>query len=143
MILFALFLAYSITKCFRKHQKYTNITTTRLYTSAGLIIYTLYTGLSTRIFRLFKCQLIQGKYYLVADYRQICFEPNWNIYAIVAGVGGLIYVIGIPLVELSILYYNRKRFFNVKFWPKAADCKYNYKRKVSDSMPSQKRKKDT
>ncbi len=111
LILFALFLAYSITKCFRKHQKYTNITTTRLYTSAGLIIYTLYTGLSTRIFRLFKCQLIQGIYYLVADYRQICFEPNWNIYAIVAGVGGLIYVIGIPLVELSILYYNRKRLY--------------------------------
>ena len=88
-----------------------NILKSRLYTSTCLIVYTLYTGLATRIFRFFKCRLIQGKWYLIADYRHICFESTWNEYAVTATVCGIIYVIGIPLAELLILYCNRRRLY--------------------------------
>merc|ERR1712195_281856 len=52
--------------------------TTALYTLISLVLYTLYVGVSTRIFRLFKCRKIMGTWYLTADYTDICFEGAWS-----------------------------------------------------------------
>lgn len=113
LIFLALMLAYALATCTRS-KTYSETLKTRLYTSAGLIFYTLSTGLATRIFRLFKCKLIQEKWYLVADYTQVCFETKWNSFAIMAGVFGVIYVVGIPITELLVLFCNRSKLYEKK-----------------------------
>ena len=110
-ILLSLLLAYAFVKCSR-NKAYSETLKTRLYTSGGLIFYTLSTGLATRIFRLFKCRLIQEQWYLVADYNQVCFKTKWNSFAIMAGFFGVVYIVGIPTAELLVLFCNRSKLYS-------------------------------
>eukprot|EP00942_MAST-04A_sp_MAST-4A-sp1_P012240 g12240.t1 len=80
---------------------------TRLYTFATLTCFGLYTGISTRIFRLFKCRKIDNDYYLTSDYSMKCYTEDWWSYAGVAIFCMIIYVVGIPLVQFIILLRNR------------------------------------
>ena len=73
-----------------------------------LLAFGLYTGVSTRIFRLFKCKKVQDHYYLTADYSVTCFEGGWWHYGTLAIVCMLIYVIGVPLVQFIVLVRNRE-----------------------------------
>ena len=67
----------------------------------------MYVGVSTRIFRLFKCAYIQGTWYLTSDYTVTCFEGKWNASSTIAYICMVIFVIGIPLGQFVILYRNR------------------------------------
>jgi hypothetical protein len=73
----------------------------------SLLLYTVYVGVSTRIFRLFKCADIQGTWYLTSDYTVTCFEGKWNTSSSIAYVCMVIFVIGIPLGQFLVLHYNR------------------------------------
>ena len=73
-----------------------------------MVIYSLYTGVSTKLFRLFKCREIQHRWYLTADYNVVCDGDNYTTHAIFALIGMLVFTIGIPLFILYILIRNKK-----------------------------------
>eukprot|EP00945_MAST-04E_sp_MAST-4E-sp1_P001515 g1515.t1 len=79
---------------------------TQVYTLGSLVAYGLYTGLSTRIFRVFKCDKVQDRYYLTADYSVECYGSNWWVHGSLAIVCMFVYVIGIPLVQFIVLWKN-------------------------------------
>ena len=73
----------------------------------SLILYTVYVGVSTRIFRLFKCREIQGIWYLTSDYTVKCFQDDWNNTSAIAYVCMAVFVVGIPLGQFLVLHHNR------------------------------------
>merc|ERR1719240_1569399 len=73
----------------------------------ALLSFALYTGISTRLFRLFKCRKIQDAWYLTADYTVTCQEGQWNGYAASGALFIILYVVGIPGIQLYLLYRNR------------------------------------
>jgi Ca2+-binding EF-hand superfamily protein len=74
------------------------------YTLTSLITFTLYTGIASRIFRLFKCQRVEATLYLTADYSIKCWEGDWNGYAAIAFICIIMYVIGLPAMQGYILW---------------------------------------
>jgi hypothetical protein len=84
---------------------------TRFFELNFLVVYTLYTSVSTSIFRLFDCQEVQGTWYLSADFTVKCFEAEWNAYVAIAIVGIAVYTIGIPLVLFVLLRRNRAHLY--------------------------------
>ena len=105
------FLAYGAVRLRRKRNKGVVYTTesarTRLYTLLFMIVYSLYTGVATKMFVFFKCQPIQGKHYLVADYRVICYDEEYNQYQTLAVLGIVFYVFGLLGGILGLLFYNK------------------------------------
>ena len=87
---------------------------TQWITLLCFITFTIHTGMSTRIFRLFKCREIQGVWYLSADYTVRCREGEWNDYASVAVICIFLYVLGIPGVQWYVLYRNRKCLYETE-----------------------------
>jgi hypothetical protein len=81
---------------------------TRLFTFLFLIVYSLYTGVATKMFLFFKCIPIQDKWYLAADYRIECFDATYKWYLTFAIIGIVIYVMGILVVLLGVLLNNKK-----------------------------------
>eukprot|EP00945_MAST-04E_sp_MAST-4E-sp1_P002491 g2491.t1 len=106
MYLIAQFLR-GITQCCRCTKYTSESLKTQVFTLLSLVSFALYTGISTRIFRLFKCRKIQDAWYLTADYTVTCQEGEWNGYAASGVVFILLYVVGIPGVQLYLLYRNR------------------------------------
>jgi hypothetical protein len=84
---------------------------TKAFELLFIMTYALYTSVSTTIFRLFKCQNVQGTWYLTADYRLRCFEGVWYLYASLAIAGIAAYTIGIPLVLFVVLRRNRRYLY--------------------------------
>jgi hypothetical protein len=72
------------------------------------IVFLLYPGIVTRVFMTFKCQKIGDKRYLVADYSVICGEGEHAASSLVMFVFAFVYVVGIPLGTILILYWNKK-----------------------------------
>ena len=62
------------------------------------IVFLLYPGIGTRIFRLFKCRHIGEMEYLMADYSIVCWKNDHNYAVAVAVLCIFLYVIGIPLI---------------------------------------------
>eukprot|EP00944_MAST-04C_sp_MAST-4C-sp1_P003884 g3884.t1 len=114
MLLFPILLGtmgfvYIVARVFRCRKKYTNDSIkTQWITLLCFITFTIHTGMSTRIFRLFKCREVQGVWYLTADYTVQCRAGDWNRYAAVAVACIFLYVLGIPGVQWYVLYRNRK-----------------------------------
>ena len=72
------------------------------------IVFLLYPGIVTRVFTTFKCQKIGDKRYLMADYSVVCGEGEHAIVSIVMLVFAGVYVIGIPLGSILVLFWNKK-----------------------------------
>ena len=87
-----------------------------------LVIYTLYTSISTSIFELFNCELIQGQYYLISDYSKICFDDEWGVHAAVGFAGMALFTVGIPLFLFYLMCSNQRFLF-----PEECDCNDDYK----------------
>ena len=81
---------------------------TKLYTLLFLIVYSIYTGVATKMFVFFKCDEIQGQWYLVADYRVKCFDDVYKSYTILAVFGIIFWVFGILACILGLLIKNKK-----------------------------------
>jgi len=92
-----------------KKSKYTKESaTTRLYSILFLIVYSLYTGVSTKMFRLFKCREIQDVWYLTADYSVKCDGNEYSFHVTLAIIGIVMFTLGIPLFIYIVLFRNRK-----------------------------------
>ena len=72
------------------------------------IVFLLYPGIVTRVFMTFKCEKIGDQRYLVADYSVVCGEGEHATTSIVMLVFAGVYVIGIPLGTIVILFCNKK-----------------------------------
>jgi hypothetical protein len=57
----------------------------------------------------FKCVKVGGKSFLVADMSKACFEGNWMFAAAIAAVAIAVYVVGIPLLLLVLLFVGQQR----------------------------------
>ena len=96
-------------KCYPNLVNYTTESArTRMYTVVFLLTYSVYTGVATKMFRLFKCDPVEGVYYLVADYRIVCYNDEWNVHQMLAIVGIVVYVFGILISIFVLLLYNKK-----------------------------------
>ena len=81
---------------------------TRLFTLLFMIVYSLFTGVATKHFMLFKCDKVQGVWYLVADYRIVCSGAEYDFYRTLAIVGIGVFVFGILFGILALLTCNKK-----------------------------------
>ena len=109
MIVAMIGIAYIVTKLTRCRKGYTSESVqTQTITLTLFMAFTLYTGICTRIFRLFKCRNVEGTWYLMADYTVKCREGEWNFFAAVACICIAVYIIGLPGFELYYLMRNRK-----------------------------------
>ena len=83
----------------------------RLNGFGSILSFGVYAGLSTKIFRLFKCRQIGQHFYLMADYSLMCYEGRWWNYGGVAIACILMYVVGIPVVQFIILWKHRAHLY--------------------------------
>eukprot|EP00944_MAST-04C_sp_MAST-4C-sp1_P014324 g14324.t1 len=99
--------------CYKNRQKkprFTNkVVQKRMYSLFQIMLFILYTGICTRITRVFKCIEIQDKWWLEADMEMECFVGSHTLMTSVAILCAMIYILGIPLFQFLILYYNRNR----------------------------------
>ena len=76
--------AWHVGKFRRKVRRRLRYTTESMFTKIMTLSYLmglgLYTDVSTRIFRVFRCDLVQDTYFLTADYSVTCFEGYWWSY---------------------------------------------------------------
>ncbi len=80
-------------------------------TLATLLIFGLYAGVGTRIFQLYKCNAVQDKWYLEADYTIICYTANYNVDMYISVAALAVYILGIPLFQLWVLCRSRKNLY--------------------------------
>ena len=75
------------------------------------LVFLLYPGIVTRVFTFLKCKRIGDKSYLIADYNVVCWEGEHEFMTLIMlGCMG-VYVIGIPLGSVLILYMNKCLLF--------------------------------
>ena len=105
-------LAFVFAKATRCRKKYTSESLrTQCTTLLFLVAFTMYTGVTTRLFRLFKCQRVQGTWYLTSDYTVDCDSNKYRSHTLIAYIcmGG--FVVGLPLIEFLLLWKNRNNLF--------------------------------
>ena len=83
----------------------------RMFRVASMVLFIAYPSVSTKILRLYNCRLVEGEYWLVADMRLQCFSAEWLAYAIYGAVMCVLYVGGLPLGILYVLFKRRKTLF--------------------------------
>eukprot|EP00232_Nephroselmis_pyriformis_P022983 CAMPEP_0182870958 /NCGR_PEP_ID=MMETSP0034_2-20130328/10835_1 /TAXON_ID=156128 /ORGANISM="Nephroselmis pyriformis, Strain CCMP717" /LENGTH=1996 /DNA_ID=CAMNT_0025003475 /DNA_START=11 /DNA_END=6001 /DNA_ORIENTATION=- len=67
----------------------------------------LYPPLSATCLALFSCREVEGTSYLTADYTITCYDATHRRYMVAAGIGVLVFPIGIPAMILGVLAYYR------------------------------------
>ena len=113
---------------------------TGFYNTVSFLVFTVYVGVSTRIFQLFRCQKIQNVWYLTADYTVVCFEGDWNDAAALAYPCLVFFVIGIPVTQFLALRWNRKyidaqKCTSVKSYRRHIHVKRKYGSIFADYVP--------
>ena len=76
------------------------------------IVFLLYPGIGTRIFRAFKCTTVGKAQYLVADYSVECWTGEHASAVPVMLVCLVVYVIGIPIASTVVLRCKRSKLFD-------------------------------
>jgi len=77
-------------------------------TTSGLfILYLMYPTLCEKVLRVFHCTEVYGKDYLSADLRIVCYNKAHVIHMVFAGIGVLMYPLGIPACFLYLLFDSR------------------------------------
>ena len=91
--------------------KFTTLNWTNLcFKNAFVLLLLVHPAISSAILKIFKCRLIDGKYFLDADYTKECLTPEWFLWATIASVFLVIYICGIPLLTLFVLLKNKHNF---------------------------------
>ena len=54
---------------------------------------------------------MNGSFYLADDMRLLCYTNQWWGYAIYGGIMAVVYVLGLPLATLIILYRHRRTLY--------------------------------
>eukprot|EP00644_Phytophthora_capsici_P002327 jgi/Phyca11/114976/e_gw1.27.140.1 len=57
----------------------------------------LYPSVSKTILTIYNCQEVGDVFYLVADRRLVCYNEQWAIFGMIASIGVVVWVVGIPL----------------------------------------------
>jgi hypothetical protein len=83
----------------------------RLMKFFNIVAFVMYPTLCSKIFVVFKCDLVGDERYFSMDYSKRCFADDlaWNLYAVIAGIMVLVYVCGIPLAVAVLLYKGHRR----------------------------------
>jgi IPT/TIG domain/Tyrosine-protein kinase ephrin type A/B receptor-like len=76
-------------------------------------MFLVYPHVSATILRMYVCREVEGKYYLLADFKTRCYESRWNEYVPYSIFAIILYPIGIPLWFLHLLLRYRKRFRSI------------------------------
>lgn len=75
-----------------------------------VVVLFIYPTICSKVFMTFKCvDLGNGQHFMEANMSIACFEGDWLLWAGIAGVAMLVYVIGIPLACLVLLWGGRRR----------------------------------
>jgi len=77
------------------------------YKAIIFTLFLIYPAVSRQVISFFNCETINGKSFLVADFHLECYTNRWYQYATAAGVGIVVYPVGIPLLFLGLLCRNR------------------------------------
>jgi hypothetical protein len=72
----------------------------------------LYPGIGTRIFRTLKCVRIGDTQWLMADYSIKCWEGQHFQTSMLMAICAVLYVVGIPICCVIILFRNRTLILN-------------------------------
>ncbi len=76
-----------------------------------MVLFIAYPSVSVKIFRLFRCIPVEGKYWLVADMRLQCFTGRWTAFAAYGAVMVVLYVVGLPALTTALLWKHRRTLF--------------------------------
>lgn len=57
----------------------------------------LYPSVSKTILTIYNCQEVGDVFYLVVDRRLVCYNEQWAIFGMIASIGVVVWVVGIPL----------------------------------------------
>ena len=92
-------------------------------------VFLLYPGLATRIFRVFACKNVGGRFFLEADYNVECFHGE-HIGAVVAAVFFmLVYVVGVPIISAWVLYQAKDKLDDPKTLEQFGSLYHMYRRR--------------
>ena len=83
----------------------------RVFRVVFLVLFVAYPTVSLQIFRTFHCVTVDGVAYLVADMRLQCFDGAWAAAAVYAAAMAALYVVGLPVAILVILWRRRATLF--------------------------------
>jgi hypothetical protein len=72
-----------------------------------------YPGITLKLLRVFKCQKVEGLWYLEADYRLRCFTEKWWSVATYASIMLVVFTIGFPVAITYVLFNRRHKLFGV------------------------------
>jgi hypothetical protein len=114
-----------ITSLFRKKKK-KNVSIKSIKWQI-LFIFLLYPGIGQRVFQVFDCQRVSGRYFLRQDYSIECYKGEHVAALVFALVFLGIYVIGIPLAFLLHLRKHRARLEDSDFTEKFGSIYVAYK----------------
>ena len=83
----------------------------KMFRAMFMVLFIAYPSVSVKIFRMFNCTLVDGSYWLTVDMRLQCFTSEWLGYAVYAGLMGVVYVVGMPVTIVALLYKRRDKLF--------------------------------
>jgi hypothetical protein len=82
-----------------------------VFKTSFMVLFVAYPGIALKIMRTFKCRYIDGTPYLAVDMRLRCYDSTWFGYATYAFIMGVVYMAGLPLSVLWILWRRRHKLF--------------------------------
>jgi hypothetical protein len=89
----------------------TTINWKAVFKASFMLLFIAYPGVSLKVLRLFKCRQIEGVWWLAADMRLRCYDGRWAGFAVYGLVMAVVYVTGLPVAVLWILWRRRHKLF--------------------------------
>ena len=80
----------------------------KFFQAAAMLLSAMYMPITMKSFRIFQCKIIDGRSYLVADFRQLCYTADWYLYASIAVAVIISYAFAYPIVIVRILWRRRR-----------------------------------
>jgi len=77
-----------------------------------LLVFIIYPSLCGVLLSVYKCRLIEGKWWMIADLSLECYTTEWLEQAMIALAGILCFPIGVPLWCYTLLSRNRHKLFS-------------------------------
>ena len=99
-------------KCIFSKKLATGKIITKASSLVNAIIFLLYPGICTKVFAALKCKQIGARSYLTTDFSVECWVGEHGKHVAIVFLALAIYVLGIPLLTLMVLRYNRAHLFN-------------------------------
>ena len=93
----------------KKGEEFFEVVHNRMVYILVLVVFVMYPGVSNSILKLYKCEEIEGNWYLSSDLSIKCYDKFWETYAIIGGIFIFIHILGIPLLFFNILRYYKNK----------------------------------